>query len=477
MHRKRLVVLAMALLAPVVVRAQQSGPWPDDCVPRRLPATAVRQNEIPPSLSNAVPQLVQPVQYVELVSDPPPETLPPGLPATAPDDAHALTLADLETMALTNNPSIARAAALAQAARGNHIQVGLPPNPSVGFEAQQIGSRGLAEQDGVFISQEIVRGGKLRLNREVTAQEWIRFEQQLAAQQQRVLTDVRVAYYQMLVAQRQLTLADELGQIARESLTVAENLWKGKEVGRVDVVQAQLEAENADIIAQSALNRRTAAWQSIAAVVGNPRLPLQPLHGDLEESRDAFEWEETLERLVTSSPEIAAAMSNVERARWAVQLACAERTPNVTVQGLVNWRDNGIGGSSDGAITVGVPLPLWNRNQGRIIQAHNEVTAAERALDQLELELQKRLAGVFERYANALNQVTKYRAKILPAAQESYALTQRLYRGGETAYLNLLTAQRTYSQTNLNYLESLQALRTTEAEIEGLLLSGSLENR
>jgi outer membrane protein, heavy metal efflux system len=183
------------------------------------------------------------------------------------------------------------------------------------------------------------------------------------------------------------------------------------------------------------------------------------------------------ERLLSASPEIAAAMTEIERSRWALERAYVEKTPNVTVQGLVNWRDNGIGGRSDGAITVGVPLPLWNRNQGGVIQAQGQVAAAERARDRLELSLENRLAPVFERYANSLNQVNKYRTQLLPAALESLELARRLYQAGETAYLNLLTAQRSYSQTNLNYLESLRELRASEAEIEGLLLSGSLENR
>ena len=170
-------------------------------------------------------------------------------------------------------------------------------------------------------------------------------------------------------------------------------------------------------------------------------------------------------------------MAEIERARWAVQRACIEKKPNVTVQGLVNWRDNGIGGDSDGSITVGVPLPLWNRNQGGIQQAQSQVAAAERALDQLELSLENRLAPVFERYANALHQVNTYRTRLLPGSQESLDLARRLYQAGETPYLNLLTAQRSFSQTNLNYLESLRELRSAEAEIEGLLLAGSLDSR
>jgi cobalt-zinc-cadmium efflux system outer membrane protein len=378
-------------------------------------------------------------------------------------------------MALSANPSVARSAALVEAARGNWVQVGLPPNPSVGYEGQQIGSRGLAEQDGVFIGQEFVRGGKLRLNREMAAQEIAKAEHELAAQQQRVLTDVRVAFYQVLIAQRQERLTSELRNIAGEAVKTAEALLQAKEVGRVDLVQSQLELENADILVQNARNRSLAAWQTLASVVGNPAMPPQPLEGDIEEDRAMHEWQASLQRLLSSSPEIAAAMAEIERARWAAERARVEKTPNVTVQGLINWRDNGIGGRSDGGITVGVPLPIWNRNQGGIVQAAQQAAAAERALQQLELSLQNRLAPVYERYANAHNQVTKYRTKILPAAQESLGLMRQRYQAGETDYVNLLTAQRTFSQTNLNYLESLKELKSAEAQIEGLLLSNSLD--
>jgi cobalt-zinc-cadmium efflux system outer membrane protein len=419
--------------------------------------------------------LVIPVQHIEPVPPPEPETLPPA--TLKPVNIGALTLADLEQMALAANPSVSRAGALVEAARGNWVQVGLPPNPSVGYEGQQIGSRGLAEQDGIFVGQEIVRGGKLRLNREVAAQEIAKAEHQLAAQQQRVLTDVRVAFYQVLIAQRQEKLAGELRSIATEGANTADTLLKGKEVGRVDVVQAQLELENADILVQNAQNRSKAAWRTLASVVGDRELAPQPLDGDAEEQGPAKDWQASLQRLLSSSPEVAAAMAEIERARWAAERARVEKTPNVTVQGLVNWRDNGIGGRSDGGITVGVPLPLWNRNQGGIVQAAQQAAAAERALQQLEFSLQNRLAPVFERYSNALNQVTKYRTKILPAAQESLNLMRQRYQAGETDYVNLLTAQRTYSQTNLNYLGSLGELKSAEAEIEGLLLSNSLETR
>lgn len=389
----------------------------------------------------------------------------------------ALTLEDLEQMALGGNPSIARAQALVSAAHGNWVQVGLPPNPTVGYQGQQIGSRGQAEQDGALIEQEIVRGGKLRLSREVAAQEVARARQELAMQQQRVLTDVRIAYYQVLVAQKQKSMTDQLVEIANRGSEAANALFDAKEVSRADVLQAELEVENAQILAQNARNRTFAGWQQLAAVIGDPQLQPQPLDGELGFHREMIAWDGAVERLLSNSPEIAVAVTNIERARWSLERAIVEPRPNVTVQGMVNWRDNGIGGSSDGELQVSLPLPTWNKNQGAIAQAQCELVAAQRALEQLELNLQQRLAPVYERYQNARNQVARYEARILPAAQESLDINRRMYAAGETGYITLLTAQRTYSQTQLNYLDALRELRAAEAEIDGLLLSDSLETR
>lgn len=431
----------------------------------------------PPEIQ-AVPETHRIVSNRQPLSPPgasAPETLPLVPPKPTVDSALCLT--DLESMALSQNPSIARAAAMVQAARGNWVQVGLKPNPVVGYEGQQLGSGGRAEQHGVFAQQEFVRGGKLTLNRQVAAQEWAQAERDLAAQQQRVLTDVRIGFFSVLVAQEQKQVAAELVKIGTSSLNTAKALFDAKEVGEADVLQAEIEIENARIFSTNAANRHLAAWQNLSAVVGQPKLPLQRLAGDPSEALPQFRFDDVLQRLLTSSPEIASAIANVERARWAVQRAQVESVPNVTVLGMVNTIDNGIGGRTDGNLVVGVPLPLWNKNQGGIVQAQGQVASAERAVEQLELDLQSRLAPVFERYANASNQVARYQRVILPAAQKSFTLVRQSYEAGEQAYTGLLTAQRTYSQTRLSYLESLRELRVSGALLEGYLLDNSLQAR
>jgi len=412
----------------------------------------------------------------ELLNTPPNPPTPLAMPPQPepPPGVDIMTLEDLEQIALINNPSLARAGAMVAAARGNWVQVGLPPNLSWGYLGQQLGSGNIASQHMLLIDGEIVTGGKLRWNRAVAEQEILRAEQNMFAQQQRVLTDIRIGFYEALLAQRNLELAQTLLKIAGEATNTAQRLFAAGETSEVDLRQAEIEVFNAENNLNDARQRHFAAWQTLRAVLGVPTLPAAVLRGDLESIPDNITWEETLDRLLSTSPEVGAAVANLERARAALVRARREPIPNVRFQGGP-MQDMGFkGGKTDGIVQMLLPLPLINRNQGAISQAMAEVTAAERAVQQVELDLQNRLAPVFERYSSSVYRVRRYREKILPSAEKSLELVRRGYGAGEFPFLNLLNTQRTYFQTNQAYLQSLLDLRSSAAQIEGLLLNNSL---
>jgi outer membrane protein, heavy metal efflux system len=413
----------------------------------------------------------QPVLVQQASLAQPHENLP--LPGAQPAPRVELTLSDLEQIALTNNPSLARAAAMVGAARGNWVQVGLPPNPSWGYLGQQLGSGNRASQHALLIDGELVTGGKLRWNRAVAEQEVLRAEQLLFVQQQRVLTDVRIAFYEALVAQRSLELSQELLRIARDAQTTADRLHRAGETAEVDLRQADVEVFSAENMAGDARQRHFAAWQALVSVLGAGQMGPASLRGDLESLPGHLAWDESLGRLLAISPEVSVAVANLDRARAALVRARREPIPNFRFQGAV-MQDQGIGGKTDGIVQALLPLPLINRNQGGIRQAEAELIAAEHAVQQVELDLQNRLAPVYERYAAAIARVRRYRESILPAAQRSLELVRHGYAAGEFPFLNLLNAQRTYFQHNQAYLQSLLELRIAAARIEGMLLSGSL---
>lgn len=402
-----------------------------------------------------------------------PQLLQPGdselLPAG--DASQEVTLADLEESALTSNPAIAQAAARIRVLRGKCVQAGLPPNPSIGYLASEIGDSGRAGQQGGYVGQEFITGGKLSLDRAVVAQEIQRAEQQMAAVQLRVRTDVRKAYYNALIAQRRAELAAELVQVSNEGVETSERLIKAQQIPRAALLQTEVEQQNAAILSQTAANQSRAAWRQLSAVVGAD-LPMKHLAGDVTKLPELIGWDQQLLQITTTSPETAVAQAELSRTQVALQRARVEPIPDLTTQFSVQ-RDNATGDTIAG-VQVGVPLPLWNRNQGGISQAEAEVTEARRNADRIELDLKWRLAAAYQEYSNARTQTEAYQTQILRKSKETYQLVQRGYSLGELGYLDLLSAQRTYSQTNLAYLDALATLWRSWAEIDGLLLSESL---
>lgn len=203
-------------------------------------------------------------------------------------------------------------------------------------------------------------------------------------------------------------------------------------------------------------------------------MPLRPLDGALTFDLFDLAWEEERDRVLTESPEIAAALANMESARWDVERAFAEVIPNVDVQAVI--QDDRSTGGTNGKLQVTVPIPILNRNQGGIQKALAKASVAQIQVDRLALDLQTRLASASKRYQSAKNQVQLYSKSdgILANAQRTLNLVRAGYRAEEFGVIDLLQAQRTFFQTNLAYLDSLRELSVATMETRGPLLTGSL---
>jgi cobalt-zinc-cadmium efflux system outer membrane protein len=155
------------------------------------------------------------------------------------------------------------------ALRGRWVQAGLPPNPTVGYAGTEIGNEGRAGQQGGFVGQEFITGGKLRLNRAIVDREIAQAEQVAESLRLRVRTDVRRAYYAALVAQRRLDLAEELVRVTEQAVGASRELLEAQEIPQAGLLQTQVEQQNAAILSQTAINEQTAAWRELSAVIGS----------------------------------------------------------------------------------------------------------------------------------------------------------------------------------------------------------------
>jgi len=427
--------------------------------------------------SSTGPVVAQPASFNSAAAQVPDNTRslePIPLPPTyaGPAQQKAFTLDDLESMAMGNNPTLAQAAARVRAQRGNWVQQGLYPNPRLSYVGDEIGDENASGFQGFKVAQEIVTRHKLGLAQNVASNQVLQAEQEYAAQEFRVRNDVKLRFYDVLLAQRTLDLSQELERISLTNARAAQHLFEAAEVGRNDVLQAQIEADNNQLQTIKSRITEDAAWKRLAIVTGVPDMQPRPLAGDLRSDIPSVTWEDAWTHLSSSSPELSAAQAKVGAARWAVQRASADRCPNWEVEG--GYSHDNATGFDTGAISVMMPIPIFNRNQGAIRQSQAELSAAEAEVERVSLDLRNRLADTYQRYAIARQMVDRYEQSILPNAKKSVELSGELYTATQISYPALLLSQRTYLQTQMSYLDALRELRTTSVLLEGLLLSDSL---
>ena len=379
------------------------------------------------------------------------------------------SLSNFESLALHNHPAILQARAQVDAARGQYVQAGLPFNPVLQYQSQEIGNSGSSGLHQVQLSQQFVTANKLGLAQHVAAQSLARRRAELERAELQVLTRVRVAFVQALIAQQRVELTNQIVELAERSVGTSAQLLQAQEVSRVGLLQAQVEAQQAHIEAENTAAISAASRRALAASVGIDELDASPLSGDVADGLTDAPWDSLLENIVANSPDLAAAGSDFQRARWALQLACAQVTPNVTGAFAVGVD----AGTDDTYATVGVsmPLPIRNRNQGSIRAARAQVTSTLAASENVQLNLERRLADAVGRYRSARQRFLRLRDQTVPMAEETFELSEVAFEAGELNYLQFLTAQRTLVTTKLRVLDALEQAKQAWAEIEGLLVS------
>lgn len=386
-----------------------------------------------------------------------------------------LTLADLEQIALERNPTLVQADAQIRISRGKALQAGLYPNPEVGYVAEQIGVEGTAgELHGGFVEQEIVTAGKLRLSRSKYSQETRQAQIQVVAQRYRVLHGVRSLYYEILARQQRLDLRQRLSTNAEEVARTLKELENAGQANRGDLLQANIQLQRAQANLAMAKRRLQGSWEQLAAVIGQPEMDMTPLDGTLEFAESDFlNRDEVLSYLLACSPQLQFAQSEVIRDRISLARERVEPIPNVSLRGEIG--KNFEAGNTVAGVQIGVKLPLYDRNQGTILQAQSELTRAEADVARIELLLQQKFAKAFGDYEAALISANTYRKEALPQAEEMYRLYLDSFKQRRAAWPQVLDAQREYLELVEEYIDNLLEARRASVRIASLFLEDGLE--
>jgi outer membrane protein, heavy metal efflux system len=398
----------------------------------------------------------------------------------AQSNGPVLSLEDLEQMGLANNPTLRQADAEVRATEARQRQVGLYPNPTVGYQGEQIrGGSFRGGEQGAFVEQDIVLGGKLGADKNVVDQERKQAEAEREEQKLRILSGIRIAYYQALAAQQTVALRARLLALAQDALQTSRQLFNVGQADQPDVLQAAVEADQVDLALTAARDNQQRVWKSLAAVVGKPDLPFSPLSGDLEDVPD-LKPEEWLQKLLTESPAVKIAQLGVARAQAQLTRAQKEPIPDLLLRGGIEQNRELLESSGQpvglqGFAEVGVQLPLFNRNQGNIQAAKAEIERAQLEANRVQLLLRERLSSPIQNYLTATAAVERYRNRMIPNAENAYRLYLEKYANMTAAYPQVLIAQRTLFQLKTDYVAALESVWLNAISLKGFMLTDGLD--
>src|SRR3984957_17742208 len=244
-----------------------------------------------------------------------------------------LKLQDFLALADKNNPTLQQAAAIVRRSEAEARQAAIYPNPTIGYEGDQIrgGSYGGGEQGG-FVAQTIVLGGKLGLRRNIYEQQ--KQSDQIAAEAQlaRVHNDVAQLFYETLSAQQTVLVRGRLLGLANDAVETAHQLANVGQADAPDVLQAEVEAEQAAIDYNEAQRLFIERFKSLAALAGTPTTEIAPLDAALDGSPE-LDPAAVVDTIVQQGPSVKQAQQQVEIAQARVKDERREVVPDLQLRG------------------------------------------------------------------------------------------------------------------------------------------------
>jgi cobalt-zinc-cadmium efflux system outer membrane protein len=410
---------------------------------------------------------------------PAPELLQ-GIASHAP-----LKLQDFLTMADRNNPTLQQAAALIRRSQAEAAQAALYPNPSIGYEGDQIrgGSYGGGEQGG-FVAQTIVLGGKLDLRRDIYQQQKQSDQIAAEAQEKRVYSEVTQMFYHALSAQQMVLVRGRLLGLATDAVETARQLANVGQADSPDVLQAEVEQEQAAIDYTVSQREFMQRFKSLAAVAGTPTTEIAPLDtapGATLDAPPAIDEARIVDTIVQQGPTVKEAQQQVAVAEARLKVAKREVVPDLQLRAGEQENLEALPeapGRKTGAqsfASVGIELPLWNRNQGNQQAASAEIEEARQEVTRSQLSLRRDADGLLQNYLSAKLETERYRTALLPRARRAYELYLAKYQNMAQAYPQVIVSQRTLFELEVHYIDALDRMWQNAIALENDTLQGGLE--
>ncbi|HSI22482.1 MAG TPA: TolC family protein [Methylophilaceae bacterium] len=380
------------------------------------------------------------------------------------EPATPLSLQSAVELALSANPEASAASLEVDAFDGAILQAQARPNPEIAALMED--TRSATRITTLQINQAIELGGKRAARVEAASKSRDVATVELASKRAEIRAGVVTAFFEVLIAQERRQLARSLAELAQRASGAAQRRVLAGRVSPVEETKANVAEANIRIELMQAESELASARKRLAAIWGNPTPQFERALGDIESLPALPELTDFQARLA-SAPLMQRARAEIERRQALAELERSRAVPDVTVS--IGARRNEELGLNQAILGVSIPLPVFDRNQGNLLEAMRRTDKARDELVATEFQLSGELAQTHQRLASARSEVETLRQDILPGAQGAFDASARGFELGKFSFLDVLDAQRTLFQAKSQYLRALSEAHRAAAGMERLL--------
>ena len=349
-------------------------------------------------------------------------------------------------------------------------QAGLRPNPTLSLERLDVRRQDVDRRETtVQLSQPLELGGKRAARVQAAERGRDSAAADLALREAGTRAGVIDAWFAVLAAQEQVRLAQQAAELAgRAAGATARRVVAGK-VSPVEETRARVAASGVQLDLLRAQSQLAGARVRLALMWGNPSPRFERVDGAVGalEALPELEPVGAMRRRLERAPALALARAELARRQALAQVEVSKRTPDMAFN--VGGKRSEELGRTQALFGISVPLPLFDRNQGAVLESARRVDQARDALTATTLRLEGELAQAREEFELARQQAKTLRGDILPGAQSAYDAASTGFDYGKFGFLDVLDAQRTLLQAQTQYLNALADAHRALAAIGRIL--------
>jgi cobalt-zinc-cadmium efflux system outer membrane protein len=385
------------------------------------------------------------------------------------------TLAQLQQLAALNSPQLRQAASDVETARGNLDQARTYPNPTVGIENGANANNTGSGTAGVFVDQVIKISGKLKLQAAAAEMDLRNAELALVRARSDLATQVRTAYYAILVAQETVRVNKALAQFTDDIFRLQADLLRAGQAASHEPAALRAQSFTVRLAYKQAIVNYAYAWKQLVATLGLPHLPLTAVEGRVDRLIPYYDYDAVLSHVLRNHTDIVTARNTVEKARYTLKLAQVTPVPDVEVRADL-WKEFQVAPfNTFHTVSVSVPLPIWDQNRGNIRAASSGLVRASEEPHRVEITLTNNLATAYAAYKTNLDAVEYYRRYILPDQVRYYrGVFQRRQIDINASFGDLVQAQQTLAANVSTYLGVLSSLWPAVVNVADFLQTDDL---